>query len=108
MIAFASRKFNHLCVFRDALALAFLAIVFLVGLLLVDFALLMLLARFPGGFFIVPFSINAMVLSSRIAAVAMFLVVEPRFLAAEIALRVLGPVLLPATPFFGALAMTFS
>ena len=59
-------------------------------------------ARFLGGFLIAPLSMPEMVDGDRIAALAICLVVDPAFLFADIAFRVLAPVPLPATPFFGA------
>lgn len=77
----------------------------------VTLALDILPARFDGGFFIVPLSIALITDSERIAALAIYLFVEPFFCALLIAARVFPPVFLPATPFLGAaffigLAMT--
>ena len=79
--------------------------VFLDGVLLVDFDFFILAVRFAGGFLIVPFSISAIGLGSRIAAFAICSVVEPFFLALDIAALAFVPVPFPATPFFGLLAM---
>ena len=91
------------------MALLLLAVDFFDGLApFVALAFLMFAARFFGGFLMVPVSIRFIVLSSRLAALAICLVVDPRFLAADIAFLAAPPVFLPATPFFGDFAIFLS
>lgn len=74
---------------------------FLVVLFLTDLALRTFLAKFAGGFLMPPDSICCIVLAERLVARPMLASVALRFLALLIAVLALGPVFLPATPFFG-------
>ena len=74
-----------MCFALEALALLLLALVFFVGVLDVFLALDIFPDNPLGVFLIVPFSISAIVLSSRPAALAILLVVAPALRALDIA-----------------------